>query len=125
MSDNDQKVSTEELADLVRQWDEEYDRKKLRRERPWTGDIIRVLWDVQPWIFMSQLMRRLWELRNPSGLLMPERFEKTIQSSVWRSNGAKPEDDLFYSPKGKRSGTWAVHREKAVAWLKARKLPDA
>jgi hypothetical protein len=35
------------------------------------------------------------------------------------------EDELFYSPKGKHSGTWALNRDKAAAWLKARELPEA
>jgi hypothetical protein len=40
-----------------------------------------------------------------------------------RMGSAKPADDLFYSPKGKRSGTWALcGRERAVEWLKARNL---
>jgi hypothetical protein len=130
---DDQIISLEEFAALFRQWEEEYDRKKLRKERPWTGDIIRVLWGAK-WMFMDQLTRQLWNLRNPSGLPMPTEFEKTVQSTlnhhtfqseVWRKNGAKADDDLFYSPKGKRSGTWAVNRERAVTWLRARKLPEA
>ncbi|HEX4077789.1 MAG TPA: hypothetical protein VHX61_02800 [Rhizomicrobium sp.] len=63
---------------------------------------------------------------------MPKKFRETVQSAlnqytsqsnVFHTKGAKPEDDLFYSPKGKRSGTWALRsREAAVAWLEKRKL---
>jgi len=67
-----------------------------------------------------------------TGLPMPIKFEATVrsilynhtsQSVEWKKPGAKPADDLFYSPKGKRSGTWALRsRERAVEWLKARNL---
>jgi hypothetical protein len=107
-------------------------KRKLRRERPWTRDIIRVLWSTRSMPF-DRLTRQLWDLRNPSGLPMPKRFEKTVQtclnqytsqSKVFARVG-RPQDDLFYSPGGKFSGTWAVHKERAVVWLKERGLPDA
>lgn len=106
--------------------------KKLRRERPWTYDVIRVLWGSRYWISMDQLCTELWSLRNPSGISMPKEFTKTVQStlnhhtsqsSVFKSKNRKPEDDLFFSPKGKGSGTWALRdRERVIAWLKKQKL---
>jgi hypothetical protein len=104
--------------------------KKLRSERPWVRDIIRVLWNYRSGVSMQRLTEELWEMRQPAGLPMPRRFTKTVQSFLnqhthqsSRWNG-KSEDDLFYSPKGKGSGTWAVHHETAAAWLKARELPE-
>jgi hypothetical protein len=126
-------LTIDDLLAGFEDWAKDLERKKLRRERPWTGDIIRVLWGVQTFMFMSQLVRQLWEIRNPSGLPMPDEFEKTIQSTlnqhtsqskVWKKNGSKAEDDLFYSPKGKGSATWAVRREAAATWLRARRLPN-
>jgi hypothetical protein len=106
--------------------------KKLRRERPWTYDIIRVLWGSRSWISMDQLCTELWSLRNPSGISMPKEFNATVQStlnhhtsqsSVFKNKNKKPEDDLFLSPKGKGSGTWALRdRERAMLWLKKHDL---
>lgn len=106
--------------------------KKLRQERPWVRDIIRVLWGApRDGVAMDQLVSNLWEMRKPSGLNMPRAFKKTVQSflnqhttqsSTW--NG-RAKNDLFYSPRGKGSGTWAVRQERAAAWLKARRLPVA
>src|SRR5437764_1068522 len=56
--------------------------KKLRKERPWTYDIIRVLWGTRSWISIDQLTRELWQLRNPSGLPMPKKFRETVQSAL-------------------------------------------
>ncbi|HML07295.1 MAG TPA: hypothetical protein VK430_04090 [Xanthobacteraceae bacterium] len=104
--------------------------KKLRRERPWVRDIIRVLWGAsRAGISMDQLVRSLWEMRKPSGLNMPSRFRKTVQSFLNQHTAqstqwnGRPESNLFYSPQGKGSGTWAVHQERAAAWLMARRLP--
>lgn len=104
--------------------------KRLRRRRPWVRDIIRVLWGAsRAGVSMDQLVSNLWEMRKPSGLNMPRAFRKTVQSflnqhtaqsSQW--NG-RAEDDLFFSPQGKGSGTWAVHQERAAVWLAARRLP--
>jgi hypothetical protein len=108
-----------------------YAAKKLRQDRPWTYDIIRVLWGSRSFISMDHLCRELWGMRNPSGLPMPKRFTQTVQSTLNQHTSqssqwnGKPESDLFYSPKGKGSGTWAVHRGRAMAWLKDHELPDA
>ena len=107
-------------------------KKKLRQERPWTYDIIRVLWNSRSWISMDQLCESLWALRNPSGLPIPKKFKETVQSTlnhhtsqsvVFLKRDGKEEDDLFISPKGKHSGTWALRsREAAIAWLKRQSL---
>ena len=83
-------------------------------KRAWTADVIRVLTGTSTYMTMNQLTRRLWELRNHSGLNMPKAFTETVQSTlnhhtsqskVWKKNGSRPEDDLFYSPRGKGSGS--------------------
>ncbi len=109
-----------------------YAAKKLRHDRPWVYDIIRVLWGApKDGVSMDFLCRNLWKIRDPSGLPTPKEFRATVQSalnqhtaqsSVWTGNS---EDDLFHSPLGKGSGTWAVHRQRAIAWLNKRDLPDA
>jgi hypothetical protein len=124
---------TVDIDELNRRIEAAEAQNEVRQERPWVRDIIRVLWGTKSWISKDRLDRELWALREPSGLNMPENFSRTVQSflnhhtsqsKVWQQNGAKPEDDLFYSLKGKFSGTWAVHRDRAVAWLKQRSLPE-
>lgn len=103
-------------------------KRRLQKSRPWAYDISRVLWASRS-VSMHQLTRRLWELRNPAGLPMPKRFQRTVQSALNQHTSqslvfsGKPEDDLFYSPEGKGSGTWAVHKDRAAAWAAARSLP--
>ncbi|WP_395019809.1 hypothetical protein [Dongia sp.] len=126
------------LADLdldafFKEWDEQYARqkqlKKLRKERPWTYEIIRVLYGRPNGSDLQHLYRDVWAIRYSVDLPKPKEYEATVrscinhhtrQSSRW--NG-KAEDDLFYSPRGR--GSWAVHHERAAAWLRAHALPDA
>jgi hypothetical protein len=94
----------------------------------WTADIIRVLRNHTTAMPMKELCRRLWEMRNHACRKMPKAFTQTVQSTlnqhtsqseVWRKNGSRPEDNLFFSPRGKGTGEWAVHRDRAAAWLEA------
>ncbi len=105
--------------------------KQSRRDRPWVRDLIAVLGPRTTGIDMDELVRTLWQMREKT-LPMPKAFRNTVQSrlnhytrqsAVYWSKSARPEDDLFYSPKGKGSGTWAVHRDRAAAWLKRKNLP--
>jgi hypothetical protein len=105
--------------------------KQARRERPWVRDIIAVLYPRPNGIRIERLVDELWAMREKS-LPMPEKFRDTVQSRlnhytsqslIFSGRNAGPEDDLFYSPQGKGSGTWAVHRERAIAWLKRKGLP--
>ncbi|MDR3643706.1 MAG: hypothetical protein P4M02_01365 [Clostridia bacterium] len=102
---------------------------RLRHDRPWVFDLIKVLWGRQRGLEMPQLYREIREYRGPTGLINSvQRFEAAVrsalnhhtsQSSRWKG---KPEDDLFYSPRGR--GTWAVRPDKALAWLKSHDLPN-
>jgi hypothetical protein len=94
---------TVDIEELNRRIEAAEAKHKVRQERPWVRDIIRVLWGTKSWLSKDRLDRELWALRQPSGLNMPENFDRTVQSalnqhtsqsSVWERNGAKPEDDL-------------------------------
>jgi hypothetical protein len=98
------------------------------RNRDWTADIILVLSRTSGSLTMNQLTQRLWELRKGAGK-RPKAFAATVRSALnnhtsqsveWEKNGSRPEEDLFYSPRGKYTGEWAVYRDKAAAWLEAR-----
>jgi hypothetical protein len=56
---------------------------KLRKDYPWTRDIIRVLWEVDTNVLFGTLACRLGELREASGLPMPIKFEATVQSILY------------------------------------------
>lgn len=65
-------------------------------------------------------------------LPLPKRMRETVQSrlnhytsqsSVFTNRGGPLADDLFYSPGGKRSGTWAVRHDVARTWLIGRDVP--
>lgn len=105
---------------------------KLRKENPWVLYLIKVLWPYQSGLRRTIVMDRVRQIRAPKGLNMPKAFENTVQSAfnhhssqsaVFAGRGAGEADDLFYSPDGKGSGKWAVHRERALAWLRDRELP--
>ena len=104
-----------------------YAAKKVRHDRPWTYDIIRVLW-ASSGITARQLYIELWNLRQPSGLPMPKKFPETIrsclnshtsQSSVWSRNGAKVQRKRVVFPGTSDSGlrrSWA-NRPHGLAWI--------
>jgi len=75
---------------------------------------------------IEQLESILWRLYDPD-CQAPKRFRVVVegilnqyssQSVLFRQKHRKPRDDLFYSPNGKGSGTWAVRRNVADEWLK-------
>jgi hypothetical protein len=75
-----------DIEELLKNVEARFALQRLRRERPWAYDIIRVLWNVSLSCGMSmdRLTRHLWEMRNPSGLPMPERSTETVQSCLNR-----------------------------------------
>lgn len=119
-----------DLDELFRIVDELYAARKLRKERPWTSDIIRVLWGRAS-VSMDQLTKDVAAFRRSTNLPTPQAFAKTVQSCLNQHTSqssrfsGNPDDDLFFSPKGKGSGTWAVRQGVALRWLKARSLPPA
>lgn len=110
-------------------WEQIYREKKFREQHRWVCDIIRVLWGRRGGIHIDELVDNLAAIR--TGVPWPKRARETVQSalnhhtrqsSVFASRHGKPENDLFFSPHGKGSGTWAVHRDTAAAWLMKRGL---
>lgn len=101
------------------------DRKAATVQKIWLRDIIRILSSRTAGLHIDQLEHMLWQLQYPA-TPMPDRFRVqlqsllsryTSQSVVFRQRSGRPADDLFFSPEGKGSGTWAVHRAAASAWL--------
>jgi hypothetical protein len=113
-------------------WLEEYFEKHFAKkawdkEHTYVIDIIKILHGRKWGVRKVDLDAALHEKRFADGEPIPKTFEKAIQSVLnqytsqsneFKKKNKLPEDDLFYSPKGKFSGTWAVHEQRALAWLK-------
>ena len=117
----------DELADLVRVADRIKAEQKWDKEHTYVIDIIRIL-HGQIGIRKMDLDAALREKRVADQEPIPKAFDKTVQSvlnqhtsqsKVFRKKNKRANDDLFYSPKGKHSGTWALRsNERARKWVK-------
>lgn len=91
-------------------------------------ELIRLLLDRPLGLHIEQLEKVLWKARRTE-LPVPKNLRAAIygklsmytsQSMAFRQKRKAYKDDLFFSPGGKGSGVWAVHRERAEAWLNGR-----
>ena len=114
---------------LLRKIDAGIAAKKLRLENPYVKDLIEVLLPHQNGLSRRMVLHTLERKRKQAGLQIPEKFEQAVQSAynqhsvdstVFTKRGKPESDGLFYSPRGKGSGIWAVYRDKAATWLEAR-----
>jgi hypothetical protein len=130
---------TEEAGDyldqLIRSIEAKAAANKLRLENPWVLHLIKVLWPYSRFgLRRADVMDRIRQIRVPKDLPVPKNYEQTIQSAfnrysedsdVFRRRNAPLSEALFFSPGGKGSGKWSVHRDRATEWLKAKDLPIA
>jgi hypothetical protein len=124
----------DELDKLLEEWLEEHRAKKeWDKEHTYVIDMIKILHGRKWGVRKVDLDAQLLEKRTADGEPIPRHFDRAVQSVLnqyssqsaeFRKKKRGPEDDLFYSPKGKFSGTWAVHSERAVAWLKRKIAKD-
>jgi hypothetical protein len=106
-----------------------YALRDARSKHPYVADLIRVLLPYANGLRRSLVMHELEKQRKKDGLPIPSSFEEAVQSSynhhsidsvVFAKRKAPESDGIFYSPEGKGSGKWAVNRERARSWLKAK-----
>jgi len=117
------------LDEIIAEIEADEAKRKLKRENPYALDLIRVLWPYgeKGW-YRLDAIHAVWKRRDQTGVNMPKKFESTVQSDYNRHTSTssvfsgKPEDDLFYPVGGKGSGRWAVHRDRAKAWLLQKRL---
>jgi hypothetical protein len=76
----------------------------------------------------AELDKVILKKRSSRGQSIPKYFPRVVQSAlnaytsqsvVFHRMGRDRASDLFFSPEGKFSGTWAVHRGRALAFLAA------
>jgi|SRR5476649_1979144 hypothetical protein len=102
---------------------------ELRKKHSYVGDLIRVLMPLPNGLSRQMVLHYLNKQRQKDGLPIPPSFDNAVQSSynqhsidsdVFRKRKVPESEAIFYSPEGKGSGKWAVNRERAAAWLRAR-----
>lgn len=124
---------TDEIGDWLEQALRELEAnkaaKELRRQHPYLIDLIEVLKPYPRGLSRQIVLHTLEKRRQRDGLQIPRKFEEAVQSvynrhcvdsSVFIKRKAPLSEGLFHSPGGKGSGTWAVHSERAAAWLKTK-----
>lgn len=126
-------VSDDWFEEFLRSCEVQSAKNKLKIENPWVLDLIRVLWPYNRFgLRRVDVIDRIRQMRRPKGLL-PKKSESAIQSAfnrysedslVFQKSGMLSDEAIFFSPKGKGSGIWAVHRDRAEAWLRKKELPD-
>ena len=103
--------------------------RKIRRDNPYVADLIDVLRPYRNGVSRQTAINALEDQRKNKGLPIPAKFSEAVQSAfnhhtsqsyVFKGRNASPADDLFHSPHGKGTGIWALHHDRATAWLRAR-----
>jgi hypothetical protein len=109
--------------------DAEHSQPVVKTKKVSVEELVRLLLAKPTGLHIEQLEEILWKMRQPN-VPAPKGFRAVIyrtlsryssQSALFRQNRRAPGQDLFFSPDGKGSGTWAVHRSKAEAWLSMRR----
>lgn len=120
-----------EVDKLLKELDEYVAARRLRLANPYVLDLIAILYPHKNGLPRRQVINTMWRRRGQKGVNMPKAFDETIQAAfqtyagdyaAFQARRAKLEDDLFFAPRGKGSGRWAVRQARADAWLSARKL---
>lgn len=114
------------LERVLREFQAKEAAKELRRQHPYLIDLIEVLQPYSHGLSRQIVLHTLEKRRQLDGLQIPPKFEEAVQSVynrhcvdslVFTKRKAPLSEGLFHSPGGKGSGTWAVHSERAAAWL--------
>ncbi len=124
---------TDEIGDWLEQALRELEAKEaakeLRRQHPYLMDLIEVLQPYPRGLSRQIVLHTLEKRRQRDGLPIPPKFEQAVQSVynrhcvdslVFIKRKTPLSEGLFHSPGGKGSGTWAVHSERAAAWLRTK-----
>jgi len=126
-------LSDPEIDRHIEEWFRLYDERiaalRLKQENPYVRDLIEALLPYPRGQHRSWIIEAIEKKRKAQGIPIPVKFPETVQSvynqhctdsSVFRKRRAPETDGLFYAAGSKGSGYWALHPDKAKAWLAAK-----
>ena len=89
-------------------------------------DIITAFKPLNEPMHRSDIIKRVYAIRQARGATLPNKFEQTVQASFEAYCGQsslfrKPRNlDLFCWPNGKWEGTWGLNVDKAEGYVRLR-----
>ena len=113
-----------------RSWPREVDFAAGRRSETdhlYLLDLVRVLKPHAAGLRRWAVMRGIRKYREAAGLPIPQRMEDAVErvfrnhcadAEKFKKRDTAPDTALFHWPQGKLGGVWAVHADRAEAWLK-------
>ncbi len=105
--------------------------RRLQEDRLYLLDLIRVLKPHAAGLRRWSVMRKIRAYREAAGFPSGHRMEDTIErlfrnhcadAAKFKRRDTAPDTALFFWPQGKLGGVWAVHADRAEAWLKTQGL---
>lgn len=115
------------LEELMREVRATLELRKHKRDNPYVVDLIAILLPHPAGLERQHVVAQIERMRRAKKLPIPKTLDAVVQSAFQGHasqyaayRGSTDADDLFHAPRGKGAGIWAVHRERAIAWLHAR-----
>jgi hypothetical protein len=109
-----------------------WEARKTRRNNPYALHLIEILYPHgERGLLIRFVYDRIRRRRVDLGLPIPRTFEETVRSAYNAQCELSdvltrdPSEALFYPVGGKRSGRWAVHRDRIRPWINNRQISSA
>jgi hypothetical protein len=119
-------IGIDTLDDLFQEARLAIEQRRLRERNTYVRNMIEVLLPHKRGLRRRIVLNELRSLRRSYRLAIPPTFVQVVQKvyqcyssqyPAFHARCATDSDDIFFSPLGKGTGLWAVHPERAAAWL--------